>query len=311
MRDITLEELLEAGCHFGHQVTRQNPKAREFVFEARDGIHIIDLAKTKSYLDDALAFLKTIATKPNATLLVVGTKRQAQEIIANEVKRATEAVGEIKKEASSESGQASQVITANIFTVTNKWVGGTLTNFPTMQKNFQRLHDLTKLLESEDARDIYTKKELVLFEREKDKLHYFYAGVADMKQLPDVLFVIDSHTEDLSVREANRVGIPVVGLVDTNADPDVVSNPIPANDDAVGSIELLTSAVMDAWIEGKTGKEPKREVKKAPKTARPESLEPAAKEEVVEESKEAPKKEKKAAKKTPSQSSGQAKKAEK
>ena len=255
MRDISLEELLEAGCHFGHQVTRQNPKAREFVFEARDGIHIIDLAKTKSFLDEALAFVKDIAAKQNASLLVVGTKRQAQEIVANEAKRGTDLVGEVKKEE--------RVEKANIFTVTNKWVGGTLTNFPAMQKNYQKLHDLTKLLASSDARDTYTKKELVLFEREKDKLNYFYSGVADMKQLPDVVFVIDSHTEDLSVREANRMGIPVVGIVDTNADPDVVSNPIPANDDAVGSIELLTSAVMDAWIEGKTGKEPKHEVKKA------------------------------------------------
>jgi small subunit ribosomal protein S2 len=270
MRDITLEELLEAGCHFGHQVTRQNPKAREFVFEARDGIHIIDLAKTKSYLDDALSFVKTIAEKPQASLLVVGTKRQAQDIVATEVKRATDAVGETKKTPSEVSGQDSRVEKANIFTVTTKWVGGTLTNSPAMLKNFQKLHDLTKLLASEDARDVYTKKELVLFEREKDKLHYFYSGISDMQKLPDVVFVIDTHTEDLAVREANRMGIPVVGIVDTNADPDVVSNPIPANDDAVGSIELLTSAVMDAWIEGKTGKEPKKTVKGKGETVKEE-----------------------------------------
>ena len=237
MRDITLEELLEAGCHFGHQVTRQNPKARDFVFEARDGIHIIDLAKTKEYLDESLAFVKEVAQRPESSLLIVGTKRQAQEIVAAEVKKAEE---------------------GNVFSVTNRWIGGTLTNFSAVEKNFRRLHELTKLLASEDARQTYTKRELGLFERERAKLQSFYSGIATMKQLPDLLFIIDTHTEYLAVAEANRMGIPVVGLVDTNADPDVISHPVPANDDAVGSIQLLTSAVLDAWMEGKTGKEVKR-----------------------------------------------------
>lgn len=277
MREITLEELLEAGCHFGHQVTRQNPKARDFVFEARDGIHIIDLAKTKEYLDDALLFVKTIAERPNASILIVGTKRQAQEIVATEVKNTREALTGAKK---TNAEGVEHAVEANIFTVTNKWIGGTLTNLSTVQKNAQKLHDLTKLLGSEDAREKYTKKELVLFERERAKLESFYSGVADMKQLPDVLFVIDTHTEDLAVREANRMGIPVVGIVDTNADPDVVSNPIPANDDAVGSIEIITRAVLDAWKEGKS---------ESPKQAGPKkAVEPKSSEEKKSDKDEKP-----------------------
>lgn len=270
MRDITLEELLEAGCHFGHQVTRQNPKARDFVFEARDGIHIIDLAKTKEYLDESLAFVKEVAQRPESSLLIVGTKRQAQEIVAAEVKKAEE---------------------GNVFSVTNRWIGGTLTNFSAVEKNFRRLHELTKLLASEDARQTYTKRELGLFERERAKLQSFYSGIATMKQLPDLLFIIDTHTEYLAVAEANRMGIPVVGLVDTNADPDVISHPVPANDDAVGSIQLLTSAVLDAWMEGKTGKEVKRAKQEAKKEEVKESTEERKKTEAaVAEADQSPKK---------------------
>lgn len=248
MKDITLEALLEAGAHFGHQVTRQNPKARDFVFEAKDGIHIIDLAKTKAYLDEALAFVGEVAKRPNASLLVVGTKRQAQDIVAAEVKRISE-----------------KVTDANVYSVTNRWIGGTITNFSAMQKNFARLHELTALLASSDAKEKYTKRELGLFEKERTKLHSFYAGIANMKAIPTLLFVIDTHTEDLAVREANRLQIPVVGIVDTNADPDVVSHPIPANDDAVGSIQLLMSAVADAWIEGKMEEAKKEETAKKSK----------------------------------------------
>lgn len=262
MKAISLEELLEAGCHFGHQVTRQNPKARDFVFEARDGIHIIDLAKTKEYLDDALTFVKEVASRPNASMIVVGTKRQAQEIVLAEVKRVEEALKDAKK--TTEQGE--EVIHPNVYSVTNRWIGGTITNFSAVQKNFQRLHDLTRLLGSEEGKEKYTKRELGLFEKERSKLQSFYSGVSEMKQIPTLLFVIDTHTEDLAVREANRMQVPVVGLVDTNADPDVVSNPIPANDDAVGSIQLLTGAVMDAWIEGKLGKETKAAKKEAEET---------------------------------------------
>lgn len=295
MRDISLEELLEAGCHFGHQVTRQNPKARDFVFEARDGIHIIDLAKTKEYLDESLAFVKEVAARPNATLLIVGTKRQAQDIIKEELARVYAALDGVTKTVKTETGETEEKVAANVYSVTNRWIGGTLTNFSAMQKNFARLNELTKLLSSEDAREKYTKRELGLFEREKNKLMSFYSGVAEMKQLPVVVFVIDTHTEDLAVREANRMNIPVVGLVDTNADPDVITHPIPANDDAVGSIQLLTSAVIDAWIEGKSGKEPKSSVKKSSEAKAMDDKKEVAPEAPTEEkpAKKAPKKSKK------------------
>lgn len=238
MRDISLEELLEAGCHFGHQVTRQNPKARDFVFEARDGIHIIDLAKTKEGLDEALAFLKNLATQEGSTLLVVGTKRQAAPIVDEDVKKAAQ---------------------DSIFMVTKRWVGGTLTNTPAMHKNFARLKDLQNKLKSDEEKENYTKKEIGQWEKELSKLNSFYSGIVEMKALPSVLFVVDTHMEYLAVREANRMGIPVVGIVDTNADPDPIQYVIPANDDAVGSLQLLIGAVVDAWVEGKTGKETKGE----------------------------------------------------
>lgn len=248
MKDITLEQLLEAGCHFGHQVTRQNPRARDFVFEARDGIHIIDLAKTKEGLDEALHFVKDMGSK-NLSLLIVGTKRQAQPIVLEAVKRAQESIASLAK-----PNDEGKKVEADVYYVTSHWTGGTLTNFQAVQKNFQRLHDLGYLLQSSEEKEKYTKKELGLFEKERQKLEGFYAGVANMKKLPDLLFVIDTHTENIAVREANRTRIPVVGIVDTNADPDLVNYVIPANDDAVGSIELITKAIIDAWIEGKLAK---------------------------------------------------------
>ncbi|HEX7042689.1 MAG TPA: 30S ribosomal protein S2 [Patescibacteria group bacterium] len=233
MKSISLEELLEAGCHFGHQVTRQNPKAREFVFEARDNIHIIDLGKTKEGLEESAAFILETAKKPESTLLVVGTKRQAVPIIEEELKRAggAEALG--------------------IYTVTKRWMGGTLTNTLAIGKNYARLKELKEKLHTDEWKEKYTKKELMLFEREMQKLEAYYGGISTMKKLPDALFVVDTHTEDLAVREARRMGIPVVGIVDTNADPDLVDYVIPANDDAVGSLKLLIGYILDGWAEGK------------------------------------------------------------
>lgn len=253
MKEITLEELLEAGCHFGHQVTRQNPKARDFVFEARDNIHIIDLAKTKEGLAAAAAFIKAQASKAGSTMLVLGTKRQARDIIREEVKRANDALGE---------GQG-------LFFVTSRWIGGTLTNFDEVAKNFKRLKDLTARLASDVEKAKYTKKEVGLWERARAKLEGFYGGIADMQQRPDALFVIDTHLEDLAVREAAKTGVAMVGIVDTNADPTAVDYPIPANDDAVGSIKLIASYIMDAWIEGrkKEGEDGKRKPRTTKKTA--------------------------------------------
>ncbi len=251
MKNITLEELLEAGCHFGHQVTRQNPKARDFIFEARDGIHIIDLVKTKEGLDEASDFVKSIASKDGSNMLIVGTKRQAQPIIDEELKKARNIIAGTKVEDKS--------VDPGLFYVTKKWVGGILTNFSAVQKNFERLHDLESKLQSEEEKERYTKKEIGLWDKERQKMDSFYSGVDEMKKMPDVLFIVDTHQEVLAVREANRMGIPVVGIVDTNADPDNINYVIPSNDDAVGALKLLISHILEAWIEGKT--QPKVEIK--------------------------------------------------
>ena len=243
MREITLEELLAAGCHFGHQVTRSNPKAREFIFEARDNIHIIDLAKTKQGLEDAGAFIKDLSSK-NGTLIIVGTKRQARGIVEEEIKRAE-----------------------GLFYVTNRWVGGLLTNISEVSKNFEKLKTLSENLKNEELKAKYTKKEIGQWAKERQKLESIYGGVSSMKGKPDALFIIDSHLEDLAVREAMQTGVTTVAIVDTNADPDRIDYPIPANDDAVGSIKLIVGYLMDAWIEGrnlakKSQEEAKRKVEK-------------------------------------------------
>lgn len=233
MRDITLEELLEAGCHFGHQVTRQNPKARDFIFESRDNIHIIDLAKTKEGLEDAAGFIKSLAQQ-GGTLLVVGTKRQARTIIEESIRQAQD-----------------KEVGTGLFTATNRWVGGTLTNFTEVQKNCKKLEDLAKNLANEEERAKYTKKEVGLWEKERHKLEVLYGGVLGIGKVPDALFIVDTHLEDLAVKEAQKMGVPTVGIVDTNADPLIIDYPIPANDDAVGSLKLIISYIIDAWIEGK------------------------------------------------------------
>ena len=234
MREITLEELLEAGCHFGHQVTRSNPKARDFIFEARDNIHIIDLAKTKEGLEEAANFIKNLASK-NGVLVVIGTKRQAKSIVEEEVERAS---------AEQNSGN-------NLFYITNRWVGGLLTNFQEVSKNFKKYADFVTDLQDDEVKARYTKKEVGGWEKEKNKLENLYGGVAKITKKPDALFIIDSHQEDLAVREALATHVPTVAVVDTNADPAIIDYPIPANDDAVGSIKLIVSYVIDAWIEGR------------------------------------------------------------
>lgn len=233
MRSITLEELLEAGCHFGHQVTRQNPKSADFVFEARDNIHIIDLEKTKEGLENAAAFIKQIAQNPESTLVVLGTKRQAEGLVREEYERAT-------KEGVS-----------GIYTVTARWIGGTFSNFAEVTKNYKKLKDISEKLKNEFEKMKYTKKEISLWEKERQKLERYYGGAKDMLKIPDAIFVIDTHTESLAVREAQNMGVKVIGIVDTNADPDPVDYVIPANDDASGSIKLILSYIIDAWIEGK------------------------------------------------------------
>ena len=254
MKQISLEELLEAGCHFGHQVTRGNPKARDFVFEARDNIQIIDLVKTKEGLDEAATFVKTLGER-GGSLLVVGTKRQARPIVEEEIARAKEMLKNDKPDSINK-----------LFYVTQRWIGGVLTNFGEVSKNFQKLKELGEKLNNAEEKAKYTKKEVGQWEKEKQKLELFYSGVWEMQQKPDVLFIIDSHLEDLAVREATSVGVPTIAIVDTNADPYIINHPIPANDDAVGSIKLITSHIIDAWVEGiKAQKPPKIEGEKEKK----------------------------------------------
>ena len=227
MREITLEELLSAGAHFGHQQIRANPKARDFVFESRDNIQIIDLAKTKQGLEEAAEFVKGIAKK-GGTLLIVGTKRQAREIVAKHLEKVKD---------------------KNVLYVTNHWVGGILTNFSEVSKNIKKLHDLEVRLKDEEEKARFTKKEVGQWEKERQRLEGLYGGISTMTKLPDTLFIIDSHLEELAVREARAMSIPSLAIVDTNADPNVIDYPIPANDDAVGSIDIITGYIVDAWNE--------------------------------------------------------------
>jgi small subunit ribosomal protein S2 len=277
MKQITLEELLEAGCHFGHQVTRSNPKARDFVFEARDNIQIIDLAKTKEGLEEALEFLTKLGER-GGNLLIVGTKRQAKPIIDEEIARAKELLKDDKTDSINK-----------LFYITQRWIGGVLTNFPEVSKNFQKLKDLEEKLASSEEKAKYTKKEVGQWDKERQRLNSFYQGIVNLKQKPDAIFIVDSHLENLAVKEALSVGVPTVAIVDTNADPFLVTYPIPANDDAVGSIKLIVGYVMDAWVEGiKNQKPPKVE---EPKTEKTKTKEEKPSEEKVETKKAAPKKE--------------------
>jgi len=251
MREISLEELLEAGCHFGHQIIRSNPKARDFVFESRDNIQIIDLAKTKESLEEAAEFIKNTAQN-GGTLIVVGTKRQAQAVVKEEVERAKEL---LKKEVSDQPD--------SLFYIADRWVGGILTNFSEISKNLKKLKDLTEKVSNERLQEGYTKKEVGLWDKERQRLELLYGGISSIEKTPDALFIIDSHLEDLAVREANKMNVPIAAIVDTNANPEVIDYPIPANDDAVGSIKLLTSYIIDAWIEGKKAQASDAKVQKA------------------------------------------------
>lgn len=230
MKQITLEELLQAGCHFGHQINRSNPKANSFIFESRANVHIIDLEQTHKGLMEAAEFVKNVASE-GKTMVVVGTKRQAKQVVEDQVARARVATPD------------------TIHYVTSRWVGGILTNFQEVSKNFKKLTDLEALVGTEKSKE-YTKRELALFEREIAKLKNFYEGIRNMKSAPDALFIIDTHFEKTAINEANRVKTPTVGIVDTNGDPSSVTHAVPANDDAVRSVELITSYIIDAWIEG-------------------------------------------------------------
>jgi len=220
-----MKELLEAGVHFGHQTKRWNPKMKEYIFGERNGIYIIDLQKTLKLFKDAARYVVEMAAQ-GKTVLFVGTKRQAQEAIAEEANR------------------------CQMFYVNQRWLGGLLTNMTTVQKSIKRLKELEQMA-AEGAYGGRPKKEIVRLERDRKHLDQNLAGIKDMPGLPDVIFVIDSNKEAIAVKEARRLGIPVVAIVDTNCDPDEVDWVIPGNDDALRAIRLFTSKIADSVIEGR------------------------------------------------------------
>jgi small subunit ribosomal protein S2 len=220
-----MKELLEAGVHFGHQTKRWNPKMKEYIFGERNGIYIIDLQKTLKLFKDAMRFVGEMAAQ-GKTVLFVGTKRQAQEAVSEEAVR------------------------CGMFFVNQRWLGGLLTNMLTVQKSIKRLKLLEEIA-SDPTGGGRPKKELIRLERERKHLDQNLSGIKEMPGLPDVMFVVDSNKEEIAVKEARKLGIPVVAVVDTNCDPDVVDYVIPGNDDALRAIRLFTNKIADAVIEGK------------------------------------------------------------
>ena len=241
MAVITMKQLLEAGVHFGHQTRRWNPKMKEYIFTERNGIYIIDLQKTVKLIDNAYNFVKDEASK-GAVVLFVGTKKQAQDSIAEEATRA---------------GQ---------YFVNHRWLGGTLTNWNTIQTRIKRLKDLKKMAE-DGTFDRLPKKEVSLLKKQTDKLERFLGGIEDMPKLPDVMFVVDPRKEQIAVKEAQKLNIPIVAMVDTNTDPDDIDVIIPSNDDAIRAVRLITSKMADAVIEGPQGEDEAEQAAAANATA--------------------------------------------
>ena len=237
MAVVSMKQLLEAGVHFGHQTRRWNPKMAKYIFTERNGIYIIDLQKTVKKLDEAYNYVKEVAAE-GGDILFVGTKKQAQEAVSN------------------------QAVRVNMPYVSERWLGGMLTNFQTVSKRVSRLKELEEMDFTDVRGSGLTKKELLLLEREKDKLAKQLGGIRNMNRTPSAMFVVDVNKEALAVEEAHKLGIPVVAIVDTNADPESVEYPIAANDDAIRGIELLTSLMADAVAEGlleRSGKAAKAE----------------------------------------------------
>ncbi|MBI4429682.1 MAG: 30S ribosomal protein S2 [Ignavibacteriales bacterium] len=224
MPRVELEALLQAGAHFGHLTRRWNPKMKPYIFMERNGIHIIDLKKTQEMLDSACNAVANIVAE-NKKPLFVGTKQQAKDVVKEESQR------------------------CNAFYVTERWLGGMLTNFTTIRKSVKRLTNIEKM-ETDGTFDSITKKERLHLNREREKLQDVLAGVVEMTRIPGLLFVVDLKKEAIAVKEAHRLSIPVVAIVDTNTDPEIVDYPVPANDDALKSIQIITRSVADAVVEG-------------------------------------------------------------
>ena len=229
MAVISMKQLLEAGVHFGHQTRRWNPKMAKYIFTERNGIYIIDLQKTVKKVEEAYNFRKEVA-ETGKPVLFVGTKKQAQEAIKEEAER------------------------CGMYFVNERWLGGMLTNHQTIQTRIKKLRELEKM-EEEGVFNVLPKKEVIKLNAEKEKLEKYLGGIKDMPELPGAIFVVDPRKENIAIQEAHRLGIPVVGIVDTNCDPDELDFPIPGNDDAIRAVKLITGAMATAVIEGRQGAE--------------------------------------------------------
>ncbi len=229
MAIVSMKQLLEAGVHFGHQTRRWNPKMAPYIFTDRNGIYIIDLQKTVRKVEEAYNFVKQLSSEGEA-ILFVGTKKQAQESVREEAER------------------------CGMFYVNKRWLGGMLTNFQTIRRRINRLHELEKM-EADGVMEVLPKKEVAKLMHEKYKLQKFLGGIKDMQRLPRALFVIDPRKERIAVAEARKLGIPIVAIVDTNCDPDEIDYIIPGNDDAIRAVRLLTGRMADAVLEGKQGEQ--------------------------------------------------------
>ena len=227
MSVISMKQLLEAGCHFGHQTRKWNPKMKKYIFTDRNDIHILNLEDTSKKVDEAYVFVKE-KVLAGANVLFIGTKKQASETVKQEAER------------------------SNMFYINSRWLGGTLTNFTTIRKRIDRMNKLNNMETLGDF-DLLPKKEVIKLKAERDKLAANLIGIKDMTSLPGLIILVDPHTEHIAVKEAKRLGIPTVGIVDTNSDPDDVDVCIPANDDAIGSVKLIISALTDAILEAKGG----------------------------------------------------------
>ena len=229
MAVISMKQRLEAGVHFGHQTRRWNPKMAKYIFTERNGIYIIDLQKTVRKVDEAYNFLRSVAEE-GKSVLFVGTKKQAQEAVKEEALR------------------------ANMFYVNERWLGGMMTNFQTIQKRVARLKEL-ETMEQDGTFDVLTKKEVLQLRHEMEKLEKYLGGIKEMSKLPGALFVVDPRKERIAVAEARKMNIPIVAIVDTNCDPDEIDYVIPGNDDAIRAVKLLTGRMADAVLEGRQGQD--------------------------------------------------------
>ena len=253
MAVVAMKQLLEAGVHFGHQTRRWDPKMAEYIFQARNGIHIIDLQKTSKKIDEAYDFMRSQAEE-GKKVLFVGTKKQAQECM---------------KEAAEKSG---------MYYVNQRWLGGMLTNFGTIRKRVERLNEL-ETMQEDGTFDVLPKKEVILLKKEMEKLEKNLGGIKEMTEIPGVMFVVDPKKERIAILEAKKLGIPVVGLIDTNCNPEDLDYPIPGNDDAIRAVKLISDTMANAIIEGRQGESMDSDVEEMVEETEPETIEEVVAEE--------------------------------